>query len=82
MIQLITITHDMDEEDTREKSFKTPTTHDTTKIAKFLKENWGELVNYDKKEKTVYLCDNSIMGDPKFVELLKTWKLFIQPSLF
>ncbi len=70
-----------DEQDTREKSIKEPKVHDSTKIAKYCKENWGELVNWDKKEKTLYLCDNSILGTPEFIELLKRYKLFIQPSL-
>lgn len=76
------ITNDFEEIDTREKTIKDPTTHDSTKIAKFLKENWGELCNYDKKYKTVYLCDNSILGQPKFIEFLTKYKVFIQPSLF
>lgn len=74
------ITNDF--EDTRQTTIKEPKTHDSTKIVAFLKENWGELCNYDKVSKTIYLCDNSILGEPKFIELLKKWKVFIQPSLF
>lgn len=69
-------------EDTREKSLKEVKVHDSTKIVKYLKENFGELCNYDKKEKIVYICDNSILGTPAFIEFLKKYKVFIQPSLF
>ena len=74
------ITHD--QEDTREKTIKEPKKYDSTLIAAYIKKHWGELANYDKLEKTVYLCDNSILGQPAFIELLKKYKMFIQPSLF
>ena len=70
------------EQDTKEKSIKTPKMHDSTKIAQYCKQHWGELVNWNKKEQTLYLCDNSIMGTPEFTELLKKWRIYIQPSLF
>jgi len=69
-------------EDSREKTIKEPKTHNSTEITAYLKKNFGELVNYDKKEKTIYLCDNSLLGTKEFVELLKKWKVFVQPSLF
>lgn len=74
------ITHDMD--DTKQTTIKEPKSHDSTKIVKFLKEHFGELCNYDKQSKTVYLCDNSVLADAKFIEFLTKWKVFVQPSLF
>lgn len=76
------ITKESEEFDTKEKTIREPKTHDSTKIVKYLKENFGEMCNYDKATKTVYLCDNNILADEKFTEFLKKWKVFIQPSLF
>lgn len=76
------ITKESEEIDTREKSIKEPKTLGSTEIVKYLKLHWGELCNYDKKEKTIYLCDNSILADPAFISLLKRWKVYVQPSLF
>lgn len=76
------ITKEGEEIDTRQKSIKEPKSHDSTKIVKYLKDNFGELCNYDKSSKIVYICDNSILGDKKFIEFLTKYKVFIQPSLF
>jgi hypothetical protein len=69
-------------EDTKQRTIKEPKKHDSTKIVAYLKQHWGEYANYEKETKTVFLCDNSILGQPAFVELMKKYKFFIQPSLF
>jgi hypothetical protein len=76
------LTKESEELDTREKTIKEPKTHDSTKIVKYLKENFGELCNYDKTTKTIYLCDNNVLAEPKFIEFLKKYRVYIQPSLF
>lgn len=70
------------EEDGKQKSIKEPKNNDYKKISDYLKEHFGELCSYDKKEKIVYLCDNNILGTPEFIELLKKYKFYVQPSLF
>lgn len=82
MIILFNITSEQDGEDTKQRTIKSPKVHDNAKIVAYLKEHWGEFCNYDKKEQTVYLCDNSILGQPAFVEFLKKYRVWIQPSLF
>lgn len=69
-------------ENTKQRTIKEPKKHDSTKIVAYLKQHWGEYANYEKETKTVFLCDNSILGQPAFVELMKKYKFFIQPSLF
>lgn len=68
--------------DTKQTTIKKPEQRDSTKIVKYLKEHFGELCNYDYESKTIYLCDNDVLGTPAFIELLKKYKVFIQPSLF
>lgn len=74
------ISHDFDE--TKEKTIREPKQHDSKKITAYLKQHFGEFATYDKKEKTVYLCDNSLLSESAFIEFLKKWKVFVQPSLF
>lgn len=51
-------------------------------INAYLKEHFGEEVNFDYEEKTLKLCNNEIINHPKFISLLCKFKFFIQPSLF
>jgi len=51
-------------------------------INAYLKEHFGEEVNFDYEEKTLKLCNNEILSHPKFITLLTKFKFFVQPSLF
>jgi len=48
----------------------------------FVNQHFKGVCNYDSVTNIVYICDNKIMTDPKFIEMLNTWKVYIQPSLF
>ena len=70
-LEKMTITHD-----TQNKVF------DKEEVNAFVKKHFNGVCTYDSVANVVYICDNKIMTDPKFIELLSKWKVFIQPSLF
>ena len=51
-------------------------------INSYLKEHFGENVNFDYDEKMLKLCDNEVLNHPKFISLLKKFRFWILPSLF
>ena len=67
----MTITHDMEN-----KVF------DKKEVKSFVEENFKGVCNYDSVANVVYICDNKVMTDPKFIEMLNKWKVYIQPALF
>ena len=69
--QKMNITHDFDN-----KVFN------KNDVKKYIEENFKDTCNYDFVTNTVYISDNSIMTDPKFIKMLNTWKVYVQPSLF
>lgn len=51
-------------------------------VKQYIEENFKDVCNYDTVGNIVYISDNNIMTDPKFIKMLNTWKIYIQPSLF
>ena len=69
--QKMNITHDFDS-----KVFN------RVDVKEYVEKNFKDVCNYDSVANVVYICDNSIMTEPKFIKMLNTWKVYIQPSLF
>lgn len=65
------ITHDFDSKVLNKKDVK-----------KYIENNFKDVCNYDSITNTVYVHDNSIMTDYKFIKMLNAWKVYIQSSLF
>lgn len=55
---------------------------DKREIEAILKENFGENCTYNRKENTIYVCDNQLIDHPAFIQILSKFKVYIQPSLF
>lgn len=51
-------------------------------IKDYVKEHFGESVNFVYEERMLKLCDNSVLNDPKFLTLLQKFQFWILPSLF
>ena len=51
-------------------------------VANFLAENFKDQYNYDSVTNIVYICNNSIVSDPKFKEMLDRYKVIVQLSFF
>lgn len=70
-VEVMAITHD-----TESKIFN------RKEVDEFIKKHLNGLCTYDSVANVVYICDNIVMTNPKFIELLSKWKVFIQPALF
>ena len=51
-------------------------------VKEYVEKNFGNVCNYDSVANVIYISDNSIMTDPKFIKMLNTWKVYVQPTLF
>ncbi len=51
-------------------------------IKEYLRKHFKEECNYNATENTIYLCNNDIIAEEAFIDMLKKWKVFVQPSMF
>lgn len=61
----------MEQEQVKSKNYK--------KLKEILEKNWGKNVSF--KDKTIWLTDNKVLSEPEFIQILRKFKVFVQPNL-
>lgn len=74
------ITHEFD--GIKYKPKNTISAESAKDIEKILYKHFKEDCTYNRKENTIYVCDNQHLNHTAFIEILSKYRVFIMPSLF